>query len=82
MRIKLGRKEVTLQEGDYVIDNQACLQIITKSKEAKVWGDWSGSNPCLSKKEFKRFLKECNYMIKKSKKHSFVIYYVYLSDKE
>ena len=79
MKIKLGRNYVTLQEGDYILDNGACLQIKTKDKSAEVWEGWHKYNPKLSKKEFNRFLKEAKYKL--IEKQGFLKYYIYIGIK-
>jgi hypothetical protein len=84
MRLKLRRNYVTLQLDDFIMDNGFCLQIFTKSSEAKVCHEWNSSNPYLSKKEFKRFLKEAYYKKIEIKSYSKfpIIYYYFKGDRE
>lgn len=50
-KIKCGRHEFELQDGDTIMDNSACLQLTTR----KIRDGWSLHSPMVSKKEFKRF---------------------------
>ena len=82
MKLKLGRKEVELTKGDWIMDNGACLQIETKNKDAEVWPGWSGVNPYLSKKEFSRFLKEAVFETRKELIRGLTItIHTFISDK-
>jgi len=56
--MKIGRYEYKITEGDKFIDNGACVQLVTQSKENSTWG--VTPNPVLSKRAIKE-LKEMNY---------------------
>ena len=45
--MKIGRYEYDINENDIFMDNSACIQLITQSKENNNWG--SRPNPVLSK---------------------------------
>jgi hypothetical protein len=52
-KIKCGRVTYELEDGDTVMDNGACRQLITR-KITRGWNSWS---PLVSKAEFSRFKK-------------------------
>ena len=50
-QIKCGRKTYDLEDGDTVMDNGACLHLVTR----KISKGWDTLTPRVSKAEFKRF---------------------------
>ena len=58
-RIKIGRHEYDIQAGDKFLDNGACVQLITQSKEKIEWGHQSSL--VLSKKAWKKVLELPSY---------------------
>ncbi len=49
--IKCGRKEFELRDGDQIMDNGACLQLVTRT----VGYGFNECSPIVSKAEFKKF---------------------------
>lgn len=52
MKLKIGRNEYEITSKDEFMDNGACVQLITQSKERSIWGH--RANPVLSKKAIKQ----------------------------
>jgi hypothetical protein len=65
MDLKIGRFTYNITKGDKFLDNGACVQLLTQSKERVEWGH--RQNPILSKKAFKEVLALPRY-----KKYPFV----------
>ena len=65
MNLKIGKYNYTITEADDFMDNGACVQLLTQSKENTSWG--RTPNPVLSKKAikqisaYKRVDKDHNY---------------------
>jgi len=57
--IKIGRHEYDIQVGDKFLDNGACVQLLTQSKEKCEWG--KKTSPVLSKKVWKQVLEFPSY---------------------
>lgn len=75
-KVKCGRNTYILEKGDYVLDNGACLQFITKNKDRLPFGKWQRVNSVrVSKKEFKKFLKLPHTLL--TKRNGELKYYVY-----
>jgi len=58
MNLKIGRHEYIITSKDRFMDNGACIQLLTQSKEKSKWG--SIPTPVLSKraiKEIKKYTK-------------------------
>lgn len=65
MKIKCGRHEYELKEGDYILDNGACYQFIPKDNSLLPCGKWERlSSVRVSKKEFNRIIVHQNFKIK------------------
>lgn len=58
-RIKVGKHEYDIQVGDKFLDNGACVQLLTQSKEKWEWGHQP--IPMLSKKAWKQVLNLPSY---------------------
>ena len=57
MKIKCGRHEYELKDGDRLLDNGACLQFIPKDNSILPFKMWSrASTAIMSKKEFARII--------------------------
>lgn len=65
-QIKCGRKVFELKDGDTVMDNGACYQLITR----KIGNRIDSHSPLVSKKEFNKFIKNKNVSIKENHKYS------------
>jgi hypothetical protein len=65
MKIKVGRHEYEISSSDEFMDNGACVQLLTQSKEKIYWG--RRQSPVLSKRAikeisaFNRVQKDHNY---------------------
>ena len=55
MKLKIKRHEYDIDSGDSFMDNGACVQLLTQSKEKSGWG--RRPNPVLSKKAIKEISK-------------------------
>jgi hypothetical protein len=65
MKLKIKRHTYTITEKDLFMDNGACIQLLTQSKEKSNWG--SKPTPVLSKKA----IKEINKFERLQKKHGY-----------
>lgn len=65
MNLKIGRHTYIITEKDLFMDNEACIQLLTQSKEKSNWGH--RPNPVLSKKA----IKEINKFERLQKKHGY-----------
>lgn len=75
--IKCGRVVYELKNGDTIMDNGACYQLITRSTNH----DWANVSPILSKKAFKEFINNLNVqLVKKHRYHEGVKLYRYFID--
>lgn len=50
LSLKIGRHEYSITEADRFMDNGACVQLLTQSKQ---FGDWDWMTPRLSKRAIK-----------------------------
>jgi len=71
--MKIGRYEYELKKGDKFLDNGACVQLITQSKEKVEWGH--AATPKLSKAAIKKLNKMPN--IKKYKSTRYTGCFIY-----
>lgn len=55
MELKIGRNVYTITEKDVFMDNGACVQLLTQSKEKSVWG--RKTTPVLPKRAIKEISK-------------------------
>ena len=55
MILKIGRHEYEITKEDRFMDNGACIQLLTQSKEKSFWG--KRPNPVLSKRAIKQISK-------------------------
>jgi hypothetical protein len=82
MKIKCGRYEYELKDGDYILDNGACYQFCPKDNSLLPWGTWHRVGAVgVSKKEFARITILPNIIKKKSKQYSFCTYYFWKENK-
>jgi hypothetical protein len=65
MELKIGRNLYQITEDDIFIDNGACVQLLSQSKEKSRWG--RRPNPRLSK----RAIKEISYFDRVDRKHNY-----------
>lgn len=77
MTIKCGRHEYELENGDYIMDNGACLQYCPKDKTRRPMKGCFSYLPRVSKKEFNRIKTLPNIIIQKSKRYSYITYYTW-----
>ena len=78
VKIKCGRYEYELKDGDCLLDNGACLQFIPKDNSILPFGEWHRETGVyVSKKEFQRIIALPNIIKKKSKEYPSSIYYVW-----
>ena len=56
--IKCGNRKITLEQGDYILDNTACKQYISKNIYSR---NSSGVPYKISKKELDRLYSEYNF---------------------
>ena len=65
MNIKCGRYTYQLREGDYILDNGACLRFTPKDNSELPFGEWHRATSVkVSKKEFNRLVLSTNWQIK------------------
>ena len=55
MELKIGRHKYDITKEDEFMDNGACIQLLTQSKEKSSWG--RRANPVLSKRAIKEISK-------------------------
>ncbi len=68
--IKCGRSVIKLNNGDYVMDNGKCYQLIFNSNFGKCF---PGTPPRVSKKEFEKFKKNKKVVqVKRDQSHGFL----------
>lgn len=65
IKMKVGRHEYEIDSSDEFMDNGACVQLLTQSKELSDWG--RRPNPVLSK----RAVKEISRFSRIQKEHSY-----------
>ena len=51
LKLKIGRHEYSIGPNDVFLDNSACVQLLTQSKERSTWG--RRPHPILSKRAVK-----------------------------